>query len=349
MTINTLSFYSVRKRGVTMDIQLIKDYLEQTDEDIAFRFFTKNEINENPKITQMIRLSKKEFSKTTGHALCIDESMPKDLPGKEPGVCRLYLAQPFDFLFKNYLSKESKQHNKMTFSACTHIFTGVPLVNKLVCKNYNTDHLTVIEDVCLPKTWDILHGQKRDQIRKYMEYYFPQMKNKKIVSVLLTGTKRNEEGELIFPGESLKKLADLMDDDVFILYNALDIARSLEEVSGDYKDRLGFTGCYLTDSQIVYITDLLITNTANHAVDFAGTGKPVYCYSLKDNGFTTYMRENYPGLCLESLEELGDKDLFHYDQDPDYIHFYRDTTSLSGRNPFEVIGSLFSSGGKKEF
>ena len=348
MDYNTLSFYSVRKRGVTMDVQLVKDYLDQTMDDLEFRFFTKNEINENPKITQMIRLSRKDFSKRTGHALCIDESVPRSFPLKDPNFCRLYLAEPFDFLFKNYLSKEAKHHNKKTFSACTHIFAGVPLIRKIVDSNYDTDGLTVIDNVCLPKTWDILHSRRRDQIRKNMEYYFPQMKEKKILSVLLTGKQRNPEGDILFPGESLKSLADKLDEDVFILYNSLDISRTLHGLSGEYRDRMGYMGCYMTDSQLVYITDILVTNTGNHAVDFAGTGKPVYCYNLKENGFSSYMKEYQPGLYLDSLDLLGDIDFSHLDEDPAQVQFHKETVSRSGKNPFEVIGSLFASGMKKE-
>ena len=341
MDYNTLTVYSVRRRGVTMDIKLIKDYLDQSMDNLEFRFFTKNEISKNSKITQMIRLSREEFSKKTGHALCIDESMPKKFLLKNPAYCRMYVAEPFDFLFREYMSKEKKHHNKMAFSGCTHIFTGIPLMSRIVQKNYNTENLQMIENVPLIKSWDILHSDKRQVYRKKLEYFFPYMKGKKILALLMKGDLKSPEGEDLFPGESLRFLADHLDEDIFILFNSLAIVRALSSLPGIYREKMGYTGAYMTESQLVYIADVLVTNTANHGVDFAGTGKPMFCYHVKENGFTRFMKEYYPGLCLKKLEELVDYDFSSLNTDSAQKEFHKQTVIDTEKNPFEIISSLF--------
>ena len=101
-------------------------------------------------------------------------------------------------------------------------------------------------------------------------------------------------------------------------------------------------GCYLTDSQLLYLSDILVTNTGNHGVDFAGSGKPMYCYHVKENGFMRYMKEYYPGLCLTSLEELEDPDSLRRKSKKSQEAFQKQTVIDSEKNPFEEINRLFA-------
>ena len=53
--------------------------------------------------------------------------------------------------------------------------------------------LLYTSDIPLPISWDILQEEKRTTVKKQLEFYFPQAKGKKILSILLVGQKPEPE------------------------------------------------------------------------------------------------------------------------------------------------------------
>ena len=337
---NTISYYNVKNRGVTVDAQLIKQYLCKSTEDMEFRYFIKNETGKNKAINQLMRESKERFSKDTKHAFCIDESMPKNLPAGD--YCRMYIAQPFDYMFKDYMSDSQKNRNKDSFLGCSHIFTGIPIMDKLVKHNYNVDGCTILDHVDLPMTWDMKHSSRRDIYRKKLEFYFPAMQGKNILLILFAGEMEDEKGNNLFGRDDLIHFLDTLDDSWFVVINSWPMAQSLNYLPAGYQSRVGYAGSYLLDGYLLYVADLLITNIGKHAVNYAGLGKPVYCYTIKENGFCDYMKKFYPGLCVPYLKEY-DASLFPTKglSESGEI-FYKEARSDSEKNPFDEICRLFS-------
>ena len=337
---NTISYYNVKNRGMTVDTQLIKQYLCENSDNLEFRFFMKNETGKNKVINQLLRESRERFSKETQHAFCVDESMPKNLPAGD--YCRLYIAEPFDYMFKDYLSDREKSLSKNSFTGCSHIFTGIPMVDKIVRHNYNVDGCTILDDMDLPLTWDMKHTSRKDIYRKKLEYYFPEMKGKKILTILFAGEMEDGKGNNQFNQDDLIRFLNKLDDSWFVLINSWSMVKSLNYMPARYQNRIGYAGSYLPDGNLLYVADLLITNIGKHAVNFAGLKKPVYCYTIKENGFCDYMKKYYPGLCFHYLKEY-DVSLFPTDSlNGAGEKFYKEAHSESERNPFEVIRELFS-------
>ena len=105
--------------------------------------------------------------------------------------------------------------------------------------------------------------------------------------------------------------------------------------------RQAHQGAPIPGQKLEVETLLHITNIGKHAVNFAGLKKPVYCYTIKENGFCDYMKKFYPGLCFHYLKEY-DVSLFPTDSlNGAGENFYKEAHSESERNPFEVIRELF--------
>ncbi len=341
MVSNTVSFYSVRNRGITPEIHLIKRYLYNHIDDIDFRFFIRSEVNANEKITQMARRSREIFTRDTQHAICIDESFPRNFP--EGDYVRLYIAEPFDHLFNNYLSKDKSLHKRNALDACTHVMAGSPLLSRLVKKNYHFDGQQIIDDAYLPLTWNIIHNPRKEDIRKKLEYYYPEMEGKKILTLLVISNPEIGGIEDRFDGDSMKKVLDSIDDDWFVLYNSLEMSLIFRNLPGEYMKKIGFTGSYLNDNDLLGVTDFLITNNGRYAVNYAGLRKPVYCLDINNMGFCDYMRIHHPGLYLKDPDEITLLDISSRDLNETEKSFYNEACIESNGSPFERILGLLRS------
>lgn len=87
---------------------------------------------------------------------------------------------------------------------------GSPFTAKLFHSFYEwEDSVTFLDGIPLPISWDILQEEKRTTVKKQLEFYFPQAKGKKILSILLVGQKpKPEDGSEpvnLFDNFNLKK------------------------------------------------------------------------------------------------------------------------------------------------
>ena len=75
-----------------------------------------------------------------------------------------------------------------------------------------------------------------------MEFYFPQAKGKKILSILLVGQKPEDGSEPVnlFDNFNLKKIMDYIDDDWFVITNNWDLVEISYQLPYQYSSKFGY-------------------------------------------------------------------------------------------------------------
>ena len=109
MSEKSITFLSNRGAGMNSDLKLVERKLVDImgDDDFSCRFFLKNERRKNPMAKQGILRAKKEFCQEITNVICVDASLTRGM-GTEEGV-KLLLISPYDYLFKNELTRRGRK------------------------------------------------------------------------------------------------------------------------------------------------------------------------------------------------------------------------------------------------
>ena len=92
---------------------------------------------------------------------------------------------------------------------------------------------------------------------------------------------------------------------------------------------------------LLYFSDMLITNSSKHACTFASAKKPVYYLNYGKKHFGIYMKQFYPDLYLETAGELTTLDYEQTDLSEEEERFCQEFAYDTFINPLEQIKNLF--------
>ena len=90
-------------------------------------------------------------------------------------------------------------------------------MKKYLEKCYDAENQKVITNVTLPLGQDICHEEKQKRILKDLQFYYPEMKGKKILTIITVGAFREEEEA--FEIRKLKDVLDKLKNNWFLLTN----------------------------------------------------------------------------------------------------------------------------------
>ena len=283
MSKKTISFVSTRGRGLNTDLQLVKDNLMAALPEVEFEYYLNKTATKIPLINTKMEDARRTFCTEAQNIICMDPSIPIKIPSASERERRLLLATPFDYQFNIFMKYHDNpdQPKKQTFIRCTHVMPGSPFTAKLFHSFYEwEDNVTFLDDIPLPISWDILQEEKRTTVKKQLEFYFPQAKDKKILSILLVGQKPEpEDGSEpvnLFDNFNLKKIMDYIDDDWFVITNNWDLVELSYQLPYQYSSKFGYIKNKISLNDMMYLSDMLITNSSKHAGNFSITKKPIY-------------------------------------------------------------------------
>ena len=92
---------------------------------------------------------------------------------------------------------------------------------------------------------------------------------------------------------------------------------------------------------LLYFSDMLVTNSSKHACTFASENKPVYYLNYGKKHFGRYMKQYYPDLYLETAGELLTLDYDQTELSEEESRFCQGFSYNKFINPLEQIGKLF--------
>lgn len=307
----SISFLSSRGAGLNSDMKLVQEKiaLEFPNGEYSFRYFLRKEMTENPMVRQGLIDAKKEFCQSIENAICTDTSL--NVACREGQYNRVLLAVAYDYQFKSALRvKNNDIKNKLkTFRHFTHIITGSPFVDGLLKDAYNMEGITAIQGVPTPFIWELNQPTNQEQMRKSLEFYFPQMKGKKVFAIILYDD--NKQRKNFVSKVDIKALIKKLGDDWFVLTNQEEIMEDASHLDMKYHDRFGYVSRILPGQDVLYVADALVTNYGRFASSFASRKKPLFCAKMKENYFEKYMEQCFGTMYLEKWSDLLELDFQH--------------------------------------
>lgn len=304
MELNKVSFASTKNRGLTPDLKMVKDYLADNVENISFSYLSVNENAENEWVKTGNKDIKKKYCSDLGHVVCVDASIPTKLAKTAKEGNKILISVPYDYQFKTMnQAGKSRTVKKNTFKGFTHVIAGSPFGKELFEKCYNIPNGQIIDNICNPVAWAINNEQEINEKRGVFEEYFPYIKGKKILSILLTGSLGGKDKN---PYEKFdwKILLENLGDEWFVFTNNENVLENAVHLKSQYCKKIGFVNKMLDSRDLMYFSDCIITNSGMYASYFSSKKKPVYCVEYTENSFETYMKKNYPTLFIKDLNNV---------------------------------------------
>lgn len=300
-----ITFLSSRGRGLSNDLALVKEYLAKCQkEDVMFRYYLNNERHKNPLAAHGYRRAKKDFLAETTNILCVDASLSTKISNFSPEGKRILYGVPYDYQFKNmYLMEEKgKDFNLNTFARFTHIIPGSPFTADLLKRAYRLEDKEIIEGVSLPFAYDTCQPEKRKMISELVTYYFPQAKDKKILSVIVYGDEETKRKD--WESVDVKQWVKNLGEDWFVFTNSEILMENAFSMGNHYKESFGYVNRMLPVPDLLYVTDVLVTNNGRLASVFAIQDKPVYACQYSKNYFEKYMSAKYPEMYFANANRM---------------------------------------------
>lgn len=332
MSVKKVAVLSSLGRAMTEELKLVKNQLEDEVEDYEFNYFFLNEKAGNSSVKKGVAAAKKDFCSIAQHYISIDGSLPK-MVKNDTKCAKILLLSHYDYLFKESKTVEPKK----TFEKYTHIICGSPFAKRVLKENYKLDTVTVIDEVCLPMAYETAVGEKRKIIYDRLKSIYPHIVGKKIVSLAITGKNRDSEA---WNEEVLLSFLKELGENYFFITNSGELLELSKNISGKYIDRMGYVDSFMMLSDLVYVSDMLCTDSGQIATTFVATGNTTISYGITNNAFTEYMNKAYPTLSVDSAEALarvikGEEELVR-----ERKRFYNEFFYPTEVNPYDVIREI---------
>lgn len=341
MSEKSITFLSNRGAGLNSDMNLLeKNLVNMMDQDsFSSRFFLKNERRKNPMARQGIELAKKEFCRELANVVCADASLAKGMKFQE-GV-RILLASPYDYQFKNgmRLKRKGKQGaGWKTFRRFTHVVPGSPFTAQLMRDGYYMERTELLEGICLPFVWEINNPERQREVGEEIRFYFPAVGEKKVLALLLNREKESRRNFL--KSFDLKAFLDYLGEEWFVFTNVEELMEHSYILSAKYRDSFGYVKRIMSEQDILYVADAMVTNNGRYASYFASRHKPLYCLKYRGSYFEKYMKTTHPAMYLRNFRELMQADFSGEGVPARQREFDRLFAYPELKCPYDAIGAL---------
>lgn len=341
MSDKSITFLSNRGAGLNADLNLLeKNLVKMMGKDgFSSRFFLKNERRKNPMARQGIERAKIEFCRELANVVCADASLAKGMKFQE-GV-RILLASPYDYQFKNdMLLKKKGKHGTgwKTFRRFTHVVPGCPFTARLMKEGYYMERTELLEDICLPFVWEINRPERQREVREQIGFYFPAVEEKKVLALLLNREKESRRNFL--KNFDLRAFLDCLGEEWFLYTNVEELMESAYALSARYRDSFGYVKRIMSEQDILYVADAMVTNNGRYAGYFASRHKPLYCLKYRRSNFEKYMKAAHPAMYLGNFGELMQADFSGEGVPVGQKEFDSLFAYSELRCPYDVIGKL---------
>lgn len=300
-----ISFVSSRKRGFNPDMMALKESLSEASGNYSFRYFLKSDQTGNFLVNKGVSFEKKSFCNNAKNLICIDDSLPETM-AEDQDLKKILFAIPYDYQFKSLVDSKADKKNT-DFKKYSHIFTGSKFVSDLLKHQYDVSGVTLIEDICHPMGWSIAHEENQKTVFERFFTFWPGMKGKKILSIITSG---KQTAENAFQTEvDLRGLLDAIREDWFVLTNDSGLHELAQALPIEYADAFGYMKDISVPNKLLYVTDLLVTNSSYFATTFAAKRKAFYWIRHDNTGFEQYMDQRYPEMDFAQVIKAGLQDL----------------------------------------
>lgn len=300
---NKIAFLSFSSYGITPDMRIIKNHLSSANVNYDFTYFSKTTSMPTIEETKAMREQKANFCSKAENIICIGPSLPvRDMFQSSP-YSRIFITAQYDYIFRNLINPaEEKRNNLVNF---THILYTSPIAKKSIEGSFITEGAESIE-CCSPLAEDICCEKSINAVLKKLTHIYPQIRNKKILSVIRTGSKFDDKALDEF---DLSELLDNLSEEYIVITNAEEIFKRAHCIANFQKERILYINSMISASDLLYISSALITNSSHLMSTFAVKRLPLYPIDYCQNHFVDYMRSNsalsFPSNASEIAEQIS--------------------------------------------
>ncbi len=347
MSENSITFLSNRGAGLNSDMNLLeKNLVDMAGQDgFSTRFFLKNERRKNPMARQGIERAKLEFCRELANVVCADASLAKGMKFQE-GV-RILLASPYDYQFKNgmFLKKKGKKGTGFkTFRRFTHVVPGCPFTAQLMKDGYYMERTELLEGICLPFVWDMNRPERQREMAEEIGFYFPAVGEKKVLALLLN--RERESRRNCLKSFDLKGFLDYLGEGWFVITNVEELMENAYTLSAKYRNSFGYVKRIMSEQDILYVADAMVTNNGRYAGYFASKHKPLYCLKYRRSHFEKYMKAYHPAMYVGSFRDLMQVNFSSEGVPEGQREFDRLFAYPELKCPYDAIGALLQKNGR---
>lgn len=298
-----IAFLSSGPYGISPDMRIIQNQLSLKNADYDFTYFAKNTSNVTPEDAKAVRDLKVNFCAKAENIICIDASLPVRNMFEGSHHSRIFITSQYDYIFKHLMNKSEEKKNNLT--NFTHIIYTSPIAKKSIENTFTTDGAECIECPS-PLAEDICCEKSINSILKKLIHIYPQIEGKKILSVIRTGSKFSpDELDKLDIGEFMKKLSN----EYIIITNAEELIQKAHSSADCQKARILYINSMISASDLLYISNAVITNSSHLASAFAVKRLPLYHIDYCDNHFVNYMNSrkliSFPNKAGEIAKQIS--------------------------------------------
>lgn len=342
-------FASDSRTSLEGNFQFVYDELLRRRLDYEYRFSLKSNIREKKSYAEIVKLA---YHLATAKFILLDDFFPEVYPLKIRKHAELIQLWHAVGAFKTFgysrmgraggPSPDSKNHKN---------YTKAIVSSKNVAKHYAEGFGIDIDKVAatgIPRT-DVFFDQSyQEKVRQAIYDEYPYLKNKKVI--LFAPTFRgNGQQSAYYPLEvlDLGRLYESLKDDYVFLFKIHPFVKNDLTIPYQYSDFFYDFSSYREINDLLFVTDLLITDYSSVCFEYALLNRPMLFFAfdildyVKKRDFYYDYRLFIPGPLVRSTDDIirtikgGD---FQMEKVKPFVHYFFD--QVDGQSSARVVDQL---------
>ncbi|WP_082252759.1 CDP-glycerol glycerophosphotransferase family protein [Bacillus sp. FJAT-27251] len=346
---NKILFASDSRTDMSGNFHYVYEELLKREENIIFRFMLKPGTGARKTYFEIISLA---YDLATSKYILLDDFYPMVYPLKIRDGAELIQLWHAVGAFKTFgYSRVGKEGGPSPNSKNHKNYTKAIVSSHNVAKHY-AEGFGISEDKVwatgIPRTDLFFNKQLQDQIRTELYTKYPFLKDKKVITFAPT-FRGNGQQSAYYPEEVLnldKLYAELHDEYVF-LFKMHPFVKDYWEIPERYNKFFYDFSAYREINDLLFITDILITDYSSVCFEFALLNKPMIFFSpdveeyISSRDFYYNYYSFIPGPLARTDEEMINiikKEAFEMDKLDSFVDYFFD--HLDGKSSERVVEHL---------
>lgn len=346
---NKIVFASDSRDDLSGNFQFVYDELLKRDESFEFKFMLKRAVDEKKTYGELIDLAKQL---ATSKYILLDDFYPLIYPLKIREGAELIQLWHAVGAFKTFgFSRLGRPGGPSPKSINHRNYTKAIVSSENVAKHYAEGFGIDRENVIptgIPRTDVFFDAEYQQEVRDRLYEEYPFLKNKKVIMFAPT-FRGNGQQSAHYPMEvlDLKKLYDNLSDEYVFLFKIHPFVKNDISIPYQYSDFYYDFSSYREINDLLFITDILITDYSSVCFEFALLNKPMlfFAYDVEEyvrtRDFYYEFHSFIPGPLVRTAEEIVEsieKGDYKMEKIPPFVNYF--FGELDGKSSARVVDQL---------
>ncbi len=346
---NRIVFASDSRSDLSGNFQFVYDELMRRNESFDIRFLLKGAVNEKKTYKELIDLAK---NLATAKYILLDDFYPLIYPLKIRENAELIQLWHAVGAFKTFgFSRLGRPGGPSPKSLNHRNYTKAIVSSKNVIKHYAEGFGIEKERVIptgIPRTDIFFDDIYKQKVRERLYEEYPYLKDKKVIMFAPT-FRGNGQRSAYYPMEvlDLKKIYEDLHEEYVFLFKIHPFVKNDITIPYQYSEFYHDFSSYREINDLLFITDILITDYSSVCFEFALLNKPMifFAYDIEEyvrtRDFYYEFHSFIPGPLVRSTDEMlrtiqnGE---YKMDLIPPFVHYF--FGELDGRSSERVVDQL---------